>query len=89
MKTELVYIDGEPYISFHTIAECYECSVSWVAEVYEYGLLGEGRPRGGAMLVTSNMLDRVARVRQLSIYHGLELEVIAVLLHGGDERSRS
>ena len=78
--SRIVYIREEAYVTLSTIADCYECSETWVREVYDVGLLGTGEIRDELTLVRADAMDRVARILRLSTMHGLELEVIVHLL---------
>ena len=78
--SRIVYIHEEAYVTLSTIADCYECSETWVREVYDVGLLGTGEIRDELTLVRADAIDRVARILRLSTVHGLELEVIVHLL---------
>lgn len=73
-------IRGESYLTLETVAECYQCEVSWVRAVYAEGLLGPGVVRSGRVLVRSAVLDRVATVYRLSVHQGVPLETVSVLL---------
>jgi len=75
-----VVIEGESYLSLETVAECYHCEVSWVREVYEFGLLGSGRRVGSDVVIPSHVLDRLAAIIRLSRYYGLNLAGIALAL---------
>jgi len=75
-----VVIEGETYLSLAAIAECYACEAEWMHEVYQYGLLGRGRVVDEEILVSTCVLDRVADVVRLSLYHGVALGTLAVLL---------
>jgi hypothetical protein len=76
----IVYIGDEAYVALEDIAECYEMSVVWVREVYDFGLLGHGEVREQATLVRVVALDRVASILRLRTIHGFDLDVIAALL---------
>lgn len=78
--SRIVYIGDEAYVALDVIAECYELSVVWVREVYDFGLLGHGEIREHETLVRAVALDRVARILRLRTIHGFELDVIAALL---------
>lgn len=80
MKHLGVIIEGETYLSLAAIAECYCCEVDWVHEVYQHGLLGRGRVVGEEILLSTCVLDRVADVVRLSVYHGVGLGAVALLL---------
>ncbi len=80
MKHLRVIIEGEGYLSLAAIAECYACEVEWVREVYEYGLLGRGRVVGEEILLSTCVMDRVADVVRLSVYYGVSLGALDLLL---------
>jgi hypothetical protein len=76
----IVTIRDEEYVTLATIAECYECSEAWVREIFAVGLLGPGEVLGEMTLVPVTLLDRVAHIRRLSVFYGLEIEVIVQIL---------
>ena len=78
--SRVVYIREEAYVTLATIADCYECSETWVREVYEVGLLGTGEILDDRTWVPAEAMDRIARILRLSTVHGLELDVIVHLL---------
>jgi hypothetical protein len=78
--SRIVYIREEAYVTLSTIADCYECSETWVRQVYDVGLLGTGEICDELTLVRADAMDRVARILRLSTVHGLELDVIVHLL---------
>lgn len=80
MKYLRVLIEGETYLSLTAVAECYDCEVEWMLEVYRFGLLGRGRVVGEEIVVCARVLDRVAEVVRLSLYHGVGLGALALLL---------
>jgi hypothetical protein len=80
VKLELIRIEGEAYVTLETIAGCYDCEIAWVAEVYEYGLIGEGRPVGSSVAVPAFLLDRIARIWRWHRREGLAFESIEALL---------
>lgn len=86
MRSVRVVIDGETYLPLAALAECYECRLEWMIEVYETGLLGRGRVVGGQVLISTCLLDRVAEVVRLNLYHGVGLAVLALLLEPDLER---
>ncbi len=73
-------IDGESFITLRAAAACYECDTHWVFDVYEFGFLGEGLEIDGELAVASQMLDRLAEIRRLNVFQGLELSVIATFI---------
>lgn len=80
MRRGTISIRGEAYLTLETVASCYEVEVEWVEEVYEHGLIGRGERVGDSTAVAAEMLDRVARILQLSRQLGINLEGIAALL---------
>jgi len=80
MKHVRVTIEGEEHISLEGVAECYECEVTWLVEVYNLGLLGPGRIVEETVVIQSQMLDRVAEVIRMSVYQGIDLAVVAAVL---------
>jgi hypothetical protein len=74
-----VIIREETYITLDTIAECYEFEVEWIEEVYGMGLLGTGENVEGRTAIPSRMLERVAELRRLCHYHGLDPYLVDVL----------
>ena len=75
-----IRIDGEVFLTFEAVGECYECEVAWLRRAYDAGLLGGGRMHGGLLLLPAARLDRVAQVVRLSRYEGLAFETILALL---------
>lgn len=78
--SRVVYIGEDAYVALETIADCYEVSVVFVREVYDFGLLGHGEVREHETLVRIVALDRVARILRFRTIHGFDLDVIAALL---------
>ena len=79
MRGRLV-IRGETYLTLEIVAECYRVERSWLEEVYELGLLGEGERSEQGVAITARKLDRVAEILQLHFHHGVDLSGIAVIL---------
>jgi len=75
-----VIIRGETYITLRSLADTYQLEVSWVREVYDYGLLGPGEPVDDDIAVVSDMLDRLAEVCRLHDLQGVNLPGIAIIL---------
>jgi hypothetical protein len=73
-------VGGERFIPLAVVADCYEVELTWVQEVYEFGLLGEGRRVEGKLAVSTVMLERVAVIRRLTLQQGLNLAGVAALL---------
>ena len=80
MKSVVVTIRGERYITLDAAAECYECEVTWVQQVYSFGLLGPGEQVGAGIAIRTSMLERLARIVALCRYQGLELDAAAAIL---------
>ena len=78
--TRIVTIRGETYLTLEAVAECYECEVTWVEEIYGLGLLGSGERIEGLTAIPSRMLDRVAQLRRLCHYHGIDPTMVDLLL---------
>jgi len=76
-----IVIEGETYLTLQTVAECYHCEVTWVHEVYEFGLLGSGRQVGSDIVIPARVLDRLAAIIRFSRYYGLNLAGIALALN--------
>lgn len=79
-RARTLLVRGETYLTLETAARCYSLEVSWVRQVYELGLLGEGEPSGGDIAIPAPMLDRLARVVHLARHLGVELELVSLLL---------
>jgi len=73
-------IRGETYLTLDVVAECYECEVTWVEEIYALGLLGKGEHVEGVLAIPSRMLERVAHIRRLCHYHGIDPTIVDLLL---------
>ena len=78
--TRVVAIRGETYLTLDTVAECYECEVTWVEEIYALGLLGAGESFDGLTAIPSRMLERVAQLQRLCHYHGIDPTMVELLL---------
>lgn len=78
--TPIVTIRGEPYVTLQDVAESFEFELTWVQEVYEFGLLGPGETVGGSIAIASRLLDRVAAIRRLNRVLGVNLAGVAVIL---------
>jgi hypothetical protein len=78
--TPIVTIRGEHYIPLPDVAATFEIELTWVQEVYEFGLLGPGETVGGTVAIASRLLDRVAAIRRLNRVQGVNLAGIAVIL---------
>ena len=79
--TPLVTIRGEHYVTLQDVADGFEFELSWVQEVYEFGLLGPGESVGGSIAIASRLLDRVAAIRRLNRVLGVNLAGVALILH--------
>lgn len=80
MRRVRITIEGETYITLEGVAECYECEITWLREVYDLGLLGHGRTVEQSIAIELSKLDRVADVIRMSVYQGIDLVVVAALL---------
>ena len=79
MSRVRVIIEGESYMTLEGVAECYQCELGWLREVYEFGLLGDGRRVDRSIAIELAMLDRVADVLRMTVYQGIDLAVVAVI----------
>jgi len=73
-------IAGESYITVSAVAECYQCDVAWVTEVYEAGLLGAGEHVDSELAILTRMLYRLAEIRRMYVFQGLDLATVEALL---------
>lgn len=89
MSERRVVIRGRTYVTLEAVAECYRVEVSWVREVYEYGLLGSGESVRDTTAVAAEMLGRAADILRLHRQQGINLEGIARLLREVDELESS
>ena len=80
MSQVRISIEGESYLTLEAISECYACEVTWMREAYQVGLFGLGVVHGDDLLLSVRLLDRVAEVVRLGRHHGLDFEVIALLV---------
>lgn len=80
MNSHRLHLHGELYLTLETVAECYHIEISWVREVYDQGLLGEGANVRGSIAIAASMLDRFAEVQRLRRQTGLDLVAIAAML---------
>ncbi len=85
MTVARVVIRGESYWTLEAVAESYQCEVTWLRTVYDYGLLGRGERLEGSVAVHVRQLDRVATILRLHVYQGLELSAVRLLLETDDE----
>lgn len=79
-----ITIGEEVYISLEGLAACYQVEIAWVREVYDIGLLGQGRATAGTIAVEICMLDRFATIRRLHLQAGLDPETIALFILTGE-----
>jgi len=84
MREARIVIHGESYIRVSAVAECYSCEASWVIEVYETGLLGRGENVDHELAILTRMLDRLADIRRMHVFQGLDLATVAALLGSED-----
>ncbi|MFT4570112.1 MAG: hypothetical protein ACI8TX_002346 [Hyphomicrobiaceae bacterium] len=80
MSEERTSEDGRSWVGLSTLAGCFECELSWVETVYHHGLLGEGISRSGTVLVQTRYLEEFAVVYRMTVYYGLDLETVELLL---------
>ncbi len=71
---------GDRYLTLTVVAECYEVELRWVRDVYDFGLLGEGRLEHGELAISTVMLERVAVIRRLQLQLGINLPGVALQL---------
>ncbi len=72
--------NGGHWLTLSVVAECYAVERAWVEEVYDAGLLGEGRQVRGEPAIRTVMLERVAVIRRIQLQVGLDLAGVALLL---------
>lgn len=82
--TPFVTIRGEHYVTLQDVAESFEFELTWVQEVYEFGLLGPGETVDGRIAIASRLLDRVAAIRRLNRVLGVNLAGVALVLQEPD-----
>jgi hypothetical protein len=80
MSDLVVRIEGQTWVTFEAISECYQCDVAWVRQAYEFGLFGRARTHAGMLVLRATVLDRVANAWRLSRYEGRSFDAIVVLL---------
>lgn len=80
-----IVIRGERYVTLAAVAESFEIELTWVQEVYDFGLLGQGETVGGSVAIAARLLDRVAAIRRMNRVQGVNLAGIALLLDDGAE----
>ena len=88
MIAHTLVLHGERYVTLAGVAETYAVELTWIREVYDYGLLGEGEavPReqaagpGDDIAIAERLLDRVATIERLHRAHGVNLPGIALIL---------
>ncbi len=80
MSDVRLVIGGESYITVSAVAECYECEVAWVTEVYEAGLVGAGKQVDNELAILTRMLDRLAEIRRMYVFQGIDLVTVGALL---------
>jgi hypothetical protein len=73
-------IRGESYVTLETVADCYECEIAWVEQIFALGLLGAGESFEGLVAVPTRMLERVAAIRRLCHYHGVDPTIVELLM---------
>ena len=81
----------ERFLSLEVVAETFEVRSSWLAEVYELGLIGPtaraGARRGESIVLAVSDLDRVAHIIRLHFHQGVDLQGIALLFARQDVRA--
>ena len=98
MTIHTLIIRGERYLTLAGVAEAYSLELTWIREVYDYRLLGEGEHvPGGAtgghaaagddIAIAEVLLDRVATIERLHRAHGVNLPGIALILELLEEQS--
>jgi hypothetical protein len=83
--TPFVTIRGERYVTLPDVAATFEVELTWVQEVYDFGLLGPGEAVGETIAIASRLLDRVAAIRRLNRVQGVNLAGIAVILPADED----
>lgn len=78
--THTLVIGGQRYISLKDAAKCYNVKVTWVREIYEFGLLGDGEETRLGIAIPTEMLERLATIRRIQLQQGINLAGIALLL---------
>ncbi len=73
-------IRGESYILLRAAADSFSLEIGQLEEAYDLGLLGEGERVEDALAIAVAMLDRVALIRRLLVYEGINLVGIARIL---------
>ncbi len=76
--------EHEALLTLQQLAEACHVELTWVREVYDYGLLGEGRLHSEAqshtISVAAAMYGRVALIRRLHQVQGVNFAGIAIIL---------
>ena len=80
-----IVIGGELHLTLQVVAECYRVEVVWLRDAFEIGLL-EGRREKGDIVIAAGMMDRVAEIVRLHVYHRLDLQAITLLLGPPDRQ---
>jgi len=80
MTTDYFHVEGVRWVTVDAVARCYTVKVEWVLEVVATGLLGHSVERSGALTITADQLERVAKIVQLHFHHGVELSGVHILL---------
>ncbi len=75
-----VVLHGEIFITLSGVAARFTLQRTWVQEVYDFGLLGEGEHVGDEIAIAAALLDRVAKIRRLRDQQGVNLPGIAIIL---------
>ncbi len=83
--------EQERLLSLEVVAETFEVRSSWLAEVYELGLIGPsahaGTRRGESIVFAVSDLDRVAHIIRLHFHQGVDLQSIVLSFARQDVRA--
>ena len=80
MTRDRIVLHGQVYLSLPELARCFDVELSWVEEVYRFGLLGCGEVADGGPLIAAYHLERVSRIVRLHLYEGVNLEGVRLAL---------
>jgi len=80
VKGHQITVEGELYLSLETYAEIFRIQVTWLRDVYDRGLLGEGVPSEAWICVASTQMDRIATLVRLHNSLGVDIDTLAWLL---------
>jgi hypothetical protein len=82
----MVVVQGERHVALGVVATALTVDRAWLQEVYDYGLLGEGKRIEGDIAIAAQLLDRLALIRRLHEVQGVNLPGIAIILDLLEER---